>query len=67
MKPRNISPRKQKSIYRQQWDTLQDVYTKHKIFIVYEMFIVEVVKRVFKQLRLESPRLYLDTGLAGHD
>ena len=31
------------------------------------MFIVEVVKEVFKQLRFESPRVYLDTSLAGHD
>ena len=50
--------------YRRQWDTLQDVYTK--LFNVYEIVIVEVVK-VFKQLRLESPRVYLDTTLAGQD
>ena len=31
------------------------------------MFIVEVVKEVFKQLRLESPSEYLDTSLVGHD
>ena len=31
------------------------------------MFIVEVVKEVFKQLRLESPRVYLDTSSSGHD
>ena len=31
------------------------------------MFIVEVVKEVFKQLQLESPWVYLDTSLAGHD
>ena len=30
------------------------------------MFIGEVVKEVFKQLRLESPRVYLDTSLGGH-
>ena len=43
-------------LYQIQWDTLQDVYTKHKFFTVYEMFIVEEVKEVFKQLRLESPK-----------
>ena len=47
--------------------TLQNVYTKYNFFNVYEMFFVEVVKEVFKQLRIESPRLYLDTSLAGHD
>ena len=31
------------------------------------MSIVEVVKEVFKQLRLESPRVYLDTSLGSHD
>ena len=31
------------------------------------MFIVEVVKEVFKQLRFESPRVYLDKNLATHD
>ena len=31
------------------------------------MFIVEMVNEVFKQLRLKSPRVYLDTSLAGHD
>ena len=31
------------------------------------MFKGEVVKEVFKQLRLESPRVYLDTSLSGHD
>ena len=31
------------------------------------MFIVEVVKEIFKQLRLESPRVYLNTSLARHD
>ena len=49
------------------WEILQDVYTKQKFFNVYEMFNVEVVKEVFKQLRLESPRVYLDTSLGGHD
>ena len=53
--------------YRRQWDTLQYVYTKHKFLTVYEMFIGEVVKEVFKRLRLESPRVYLDTSLGGHD
>ena len=31
------------------------------------MFIGETVKEVFKQLRLESPMVYLDTSLGGHD
>ena len=31
------------------------------------MFIVKVVEEVFKQLRLESPRVHLDISLAGHD
>ena len=54
--------------YRRQWDTLQDVYTKHYFFNVYEMFIVEeVVKKVFKRLRLESPMVYIATSLAGRD
>ena len=47
--------------------TLQDVYTKHKFLKVYEMFIGEVVKKVSKQLRHESPRVYLDTSLGGND
>ena len=31
------------------------------------MFIVEVMTEVFKQLRLKSPRAYLDTSLDGHN
>ena len=43
--------------YQQQSDTLQDVYTKHKIINVYGMFIVDVVKEGFKQLRLKFPKV----------
>ena len=53
--------------YRRKWDTLQDIYTKHKFLNIYEMFIAEVVKEVFKQLRFESPRVYLNNTLATHD
>ena len=53
--------------HRRQWDTLQDVYTKHKFLNFYEMFIGEMMNEVFIQLRLESPRVYLDTSLGGHD
>ena len=38
-----------------------------KSFNFYEIFIVEVVKEVFKQLQLESPRVYVDTSLVDHD
>ena len=31
------------------------------------MFVVEVLKEVFKQSQFESPWVYLDITLAGHD
>ena len=46
---------------------LYKTFTRNKLFNIYEIVIVEVVKEVFKQVRLESPRVYLDTSLADQD
>ena len=40
---------------RRKFDSLNNICYKHKTYIVFELYISELIKEMFKQIRLESP------------
>ena len=43
-------------------DSLSEFVTKAGIVTVFELFLVDLIKELFKQIRLESPSQLLDLG-----
>ena len=43
-------------------DSLGEILTKECVLTVFELFLVELIKELFKQIRLESPSQLLDLG-----
>ena len=43
-------------------DSLNEIITKEGVLTVFELFLVELIKELFKQIRLESPSQLLDLG-----
>ena len=41
--------------FRRKFDSLNNIWYEHKIQTVFEMYISELIKEMFKQIRLESP------------
>ena len=41
-------------------DSLSEILTKEGVLIVFELFLVDLIKELFKQIRLESPSQLLD-------
>ena len=59
MKNENAQRRILRAIFfRQNFDSLDNIWYEHKIQTVFEMYISELIKGMFKQIRLESPVLF---------
>ena len=43
-------------------DSLSEILTKAGVLTVFELFLVDLIKELFKQIRLESPSQLLDLG-----
>ena len=48
------------NIFQEQMFSLTDILLDSRILIVFEHYIVEMVKERFKQLHIESPNQYLE-------
>ena len=41
--------------YKKRWDSLQNIYERHNFLTVHELYVVELVRELFRQLRGKSP------------
>ena len=48
--------------FMQRTDSLSEIFTKEGVLTVFELFLVELIKELFKQIRLESPSQLLNLG-----
>ena len=59
MKVKNAQRRILRAIFfRQNFDSLDNIWYEHKFQAVFELYISELIKEMFKQIRLESPVLF---------
>ena len=52
--------------FKKKFDSLRDILLDNKIFTVYELYTLEIVKELFKQLRNVSPVQYLEMPNVTH-
>ena len=48
--------------FMQRTDSLREIFAKEDFLTVFEMFLVELIKELFKQIRLKSPSQLLNLG-----
>ena len=49
-------------VFMHRIDSQSEILTKEGVLTVFELFLVELIKELFKQIRLESPSQLLDLG-----
>ena len=45
--------------FKKKFDSLRDLFRTNKILTVFELFILENIKELFRQLRLEAPKSFI--------